>query len=268
MGVRATFLHLGATFLIIFSVVRFALVKLLVVFPPLSILGSGRGMRTVHHGRATVVDLVDYREGSDVLGGRHEPISFCRVHVVPAWSVSEKRGFLRSLRSALPCDSETVIFVAGDFNFLVDGESRLNVSTDRVTGGSDSVATHFDALFDDLAEIALGRPTRRRSEGGSMIVLSRTVRIYSNTPPGELLARNACAATLGKLASQCELSDHVPVVARPCGRAAVSGFRPFVPDWVLWLSCFPGLVRDLSMAGGLTGPGGDDRAPFESLKGF
>ena len=41
MGVRATFLHLDATFLIIFSVVRFAraLVGLLVVFSLLSILG-------------------------------------------------------------------------------------------------------------------------------------------------------------------------------------------------------------------------------------
>ena len=81
-----------------------------------------------------------------------------------------------------------------------------------------------------------------------MTVSSRTDRIYSNIPPGELLARDACAATLGKLASQCELSDHVLVVARLCGKTVVSGFRPFVPDWVLGLSCFPGLVSDLEMA--------------------
>ena len=138
----------------------------------------------------------------------------------------------------------------------------------RVTGGSDAVATHLDALFDDLVEIAQGRPTRRRSERGSMTVLSRAHRTYSNIPPGELLARSACAATLGKLASQCELSDHVPVVARLCGRATVAGFRPFVPDWVLGLSCFPGLVRDLSTAEGLAGPGGDDLAPFDRLQGL
>ena len=180
--------------------------------------------------------------------------------------MSEKRGSLGSLRFALPCDSETVIFVAGDFGFPVDGEGLLNVATDRVTGGIGSVATHFDTSFDDLIGIAQDRPTRRRSEGGSMTVLSRTGRIYSNTPPGELLARNACAATLGKLTSQCGLSDHVPVVARLCGRAAVAGFRPFVPDWVLGLSCFPGLVRDLSMAEGLTGPGGDDPTPFDRLE--
>ena len=65
-----------------------------------------------------------------MLGGRHDPLSLCCLHVVPAWSVSEKRGFLGSLRSALPCESEAVVFVAGDFNFPVDGESRLNVSTD------------------------------------------------------------------------------------------------------------------------------------------
>ena len=87
-------------------------------------------MRTVHHGRATVVDLVDYREDEDVLGGRHDPLSPCCLHVVPAWSVSEKRGFLGSLRSALPCYPGTVIFVAGDFNFPVGGEGRLNVATD------------------------------------------------------------------------------------------------------------------------------------------
>ena len=46
----------------------------------------------------------------------------------------------------------------------------------------------------------------------------------------------------------------------------VSGYRPFVPDWVLGLSCFLGLVGDLAMAEGLTGPGGDDLAPFERLK--
>ena len=81
-----------------------------------------------------MVDLVDYREGSDVLGGRHDPLSFCCLHVVPAWSVSGKRGFLGSLRSALPCDSGAVIFVAGDFNFPVDGEGRLDVSTEGYWG--------------------------------------------------------------------------------------------------------------------------------------
>ena len=145
-------------------------------------------------------------------------------------------------------------------------EGRLNVATDRATGGSESVAAHFDILFDDLIGIAQGRPTRRGSEGGLMIVLSRIDRMFFNTPPGELLSRNACAATLGKLSSQCELSDHVPVVARLCGRAAVSGFRPFVPDWVLSLSCFPDLVRDMSMAEGLPGPGSDGLAPSDRLK--
>ena len=76
-------------------------------------------MRTIHQGRATVVDLVDYRGDGDCLGGRHDPLSLCRLHVVPAWSASEKRGFLGSLRFALPCDSETVIVVAGGWMFLL-----------------------------------------------------------------------------------------------------------------------------------------------------
>ena len=124
----------------------------------------------------------------------------------------------------------------------------------------------FDILFDDLNEIAQGRPTRRRREGGSMTLPSRLDRILYDIPPGELLARNARAATLGKLTSQREISDHVPVVARLCGRAAVPGFRPFVPDWVLGLFCFPDLVRDLSMAEGLVGPGSNNLAPFDRLK--
>ena len=99
-----------------------------------------------------------------------------------------------------------------------------------------------------------------------MTVLSRVDRIYSNLPPGELLARNACAATLGKLASQCELSDHVPVVARVCGRSVVSGYHPFVPGWVLGLSCFLDLVSDLAIAEGVIGPGSEDFTPFERLK--
>ena len=150
--------------------------------------------------------------------------------------------------------------------FFVNGEGRLDFATDRVTGGIDAVATHFDVSFDALIEIAQDRLIRRRGEGGSVIVLSRADRIYSNIPPGELLARNACAATLGKLTSQCELSDHVLVVARLCGKAAVTGFGPFVPNWVLGLSCFPDLVRDLSMAEGLTGS--DDLTPFDKLKGL
>ena len=213
-----------------------------------------------------MVGLVDYRDDGDCLGGRHDPLGSCRLHVVSAWSVNEKRGFFGSLRSALPCGAETVIFVAGDFSFPVDGEGRLDVATDRVTGGSDSVAAHFDILFDDLIGIAQDRPARRRSEGGLMIVLFRIDRIFSNTPPGELLARNACAATLGKLTSQCELSDHVPVVARLCGRAAATGFRLFVHNCLLSLSCFPDLVRDLSIAEGLIGPGSDDLTPFDRLK--
>ena len=83
-----------------------------------------------------------------------------------------------------------------------------------------------------------------------MVVLSRIDRIYSNLPPGELLARNACAATLGKLASQCELSDHVPVVARVCGRSVVSGYHPFVPDWVLGLLVFLILLEALRLLRG------------------
>ena len=207
--------------------------------------GDCWSMRTIRQGRATVVDLVDCREGSDAIGGRHDPLSLCCLHVVPAWTVGEKRGFLSSLRSALPCDSGSVFSVAGDFNFPVDGEGRLNVSTGGVPGGSDTVASHFDCVFDDLIEIAQDRPIRRRIEGGTTTVLSRIDRIYSNLPPGELLARNACAATLGKLASQCELSGHVPVVARLCGKSLVSGYHPFVPDCVLGLSFFPGLVVTL-----------------------
>ena len=121
-------------------------------------------------------------------------------------------------------------------------------------------------MFGDLIEIAQDRPIRRRSEWGTMTVLSRVGRIYCSLPPGELLARNACAATLGKLASQCELSDHVPVVARVCGKSLVSGYRPFVPGWVLGLPCFPDLVRDLAMAEGVAGPGSEDLAPFEKLR--
>ena len=223
--------------------------------------GDCWSMGTIHQGRATVVDLVDYREGSDAIGGRHDPLGLCCLHVVPAWTVGGKRGLLGSLRSALPCGSGSVVFVAGDFNFPVDGEGRLNVSTGRVTGGSDSVASHFDCVFGDLTEIAQDRPTRRRSEGGTMTVLSGIDRMYSNLPPGEPLARNACAATLGKLASQCEISDHVLVVARLCGKSLVSGYHPFVPDWVLGLSCFPDLVSDLAMAEGVTGPGSGDLAP-------
>ena len=79
--------------------------------------GDCWSMRTVHQGRATVVDLVDYREAGGVLGGRHDHLNFCCLHVVPAWSVSEKRGFLGSLRFALLCDSGTVIIIAGDSIF-------------------------------------------------------------------------------------------------------------------------------------------------------
>ena len=56
--------------------------------------GDCWSMRAIHQGRAAVVDLVDDREGSDVLCGRHDPLSLCCLHVVPAWAVSEKRNFL------------------------------------------------------------------------------------------------------------------------------------------------------------------------------
>ena len=74
MGARATCLLLGAAFLIIFSVVRFVLAGLLGVFSLLFILDSGRGMVIVWVWELSIrvlrlVDLVDYREGGDVLGG-------------------------------------------------------------------------------------------------------------------------------------------------------------------------------------------------------
>ena len=39
--------------------------------------GDCWSMRTILRGQATVVDLADYREGSDVIGGRHGPLSLC-----------------------------------------------------------------------------------------------------------------------------------------------------------------------------------------------
>ena len=229
--------------------------------------GECHDFKVVHPGRATVVDLVDSRDEADLAGGRHEPLSLCCIHVVPAWSANEKYTFLGRIRSFVPHFGEAVVFLAGDFNFPVDGEGRVNLSTERVTGGSDSVASHFDVLFDDLTEIAQDRPTRRRSEGGSITVLSRIDRVYSNISPGGLLARNACAATIGKLTHD-ELSDHVPVVARVFEGGVLSGSRPFVPGWVLSLPCFPRLVDDLSLAEGIVGPGCEGVSPFVRLSGL
>ena len=132
MVVRATCLLLDATFLITFSVdpnhllcgplcpSKAAAGVLTIVHPRLRRrYGDCWSMGTIHQGRATVVDLVDYREGSDVVGGRHDPLSLCRLHVVLAWTVGETRGFLGSLRSALPCDSGSVVLLLVTLFLLV-----------------------------------------------------------------------------------------------------------------------------------------------------
>ena len=73
--------------------------------------GGTWSQRVVVSGRAIIVDLVDYIGRQD--GRGYDPISFCCLHVVPAWSVSQKRAFFERLRGYLPEDCDEVVFYGG-----------------------------------------------------------------------------------------------------------------------------------------------------------
>ena len=208
----------------------------IIVHPRLrSRFGDSWSVREVFPGRAVILDLGINAPGAVDSTSRLDILSFCCVHVVPAWSDSVKRNFFLQLRDAVPRDSDSVFYVGGDFNFPSDGEGRLNIASGRVVVSNDPVASFFEALFEDLTEIAQDRPTRKRVEGGEVTVLSRIDRIFSSIPPGELLGRNANAVTIGKLTAKSDLSDHIPVAARICSRELLSTGRSFVPCWFLFL---------------------------------
>ena len=73
--------------------------------------GGTWSQRVVVSGRAIIVDLVDYVGRHD--GRGYDPISFCCLHVVPAWSVPQKRAFFERLRGYLPEDCNEVVFMGG-----------------------------------------------------------------------------------------------------------------------------------------------------------
>ena len=139
----------------------------IIVHPRLrSRFGDSWSVREVFPGRAVILDLGINAPGAGDSTSPLDILSFCCVHVVPAWSDSVKRNFFLQLRDAVPRDSDSVFYVGGDFNFPSDGEGRLNIASGRVVVSNDPVASFFEALFEDLTEIAQDRPTRKRVEGG------------------------------------------------------------------------------------------------------
>ena len=76
---------------------------------------------------------------------------FCNIHSHPQWSQSTRLSHLRSLHSVISRYSDAVVFVAGDFNTVVEGEYRLTVSSGKRTSEHhSSLQSSFESVFQHL----------------------------------------------------------------------------------------------------------------------
>ena len=144
--------------------------------------------------------------------------------------VGQRRSMLQTVSDFIAGRVHHLIFILGDFNFVVEQNDRTDLSTGLAIGRQCSVAKfwvdHF-WQFDELHQQSHTRFPGNLTEGRSS---ARLDRIYCNAPLEAFALWEVQAATLGQL-PDAYLSDHLPVVARIAYKNSVpcsSGIPHFV----------------------------------------
>ena len=106
----------------------------------------------------------------------------CRVtnvHIEPALSNRLQKVLLKQIINEAPLQEEAVHVIGGDFNFLPEGEMRLNADSGQWSNSDDDVAKVWTNLTSAYTEWHQENFTRgQRCEQG--LILARLDRIYSN----------------------------------------------------------------------------------------
>lgn len=157
------------------------------------------------------------------------PIDVVNVHLVDIPRLAPATQLARLAQRLQPLDHCTT-FMLGDFNFLMPGDGRLDVTTGTHTHNDPPAAREFHELFPMYAEIRAEGYSRRRSRDDRLQLLSRLDKAYTNMPTQDILKCNpSCAYTMSLADPRLE-SDHSPlklVFARPQTKGP---FR--IPRWV------------------------------------
>jgi len=147
----------------------------------------------------------------------------------------EKIGLLRRLQFAIPNPHKLVTIIAGDFNFESLGEKTFNASTGSYSPASNiGVAKYWHNNFGSFTDLFQDQFTLAQGNAGGFIY-SRIDRIYSNHALWQLADFDVVVYLAGKVETDTELSDHVPVVA--CLREKV--FKKSAPPIPVWVATHP-----------------------------
>ena len=124
-----------------------------------------------------------------------------------------KQTVIDRMKSFLLALGECWVLLMGDFNFIHDDDTRLDVLQQRHVPDHDPLAAYVERKFTDYTEFFQPDFTRRRVAEKRVIALSRIDRVYTNIPASELLDLSVVASTYKSPLDLSVPSDHVGVVA-------------------------------------------------------
>ena len=138
-------------------------------------------------------------------------IIFISVHI-HACSDEGKIGILKKIKHLVSLYPTALVFIFGDFNFIMDESDRINMEEGLLCGRMCRVAKHWERHFEEYTEIHQPAFTRTSGIGQVGGTSARLDRIYCKIPiEFNQLYATSCS-TFGKL-EEHELSDHISVIS-------------------------------------------------------
>jgi endonuclease/exonuclease/phosphatase family metal-dependent hydrolase len=170
------------------------------------------------------------------------------VHIDPGIQSSDpshsnaKARMLYQLFGAVPTKTTTHSILAGDWNIVEADDPRFHPLDNKFVPDLTVHAKLLEAKLVGFTELHQPAYTRRQCAEGSISVLSRIDRIYSNWHTCELLDRHPLTSTFGLVTVLSSPSDHVPVLTCFSPPSTGPPEFPCIPVWVTKHAEFPGAV--------------------------
>ena len=172
-------------------------------------------------------------------------VNVYNVHLVPQWTIAEFRGALTSVSQRLRENEGGLGVVGGDFNFVCEGEGRLDLVEGSAVGGDRLHEQVFLEVLPGLAELAQSSPTRREVREGVVVSASRIDRYYTSAPTIDILDMDCKVAARGNVMKNARASDHIPVMLS----ISMPGLEPrrssSIPKWVARHGLFEEVLGEL-----------------------
>jgi endonuclease/exonuclease/phosphatase family metal-dependent hydrolase len=165
------------------------------------------------------------------------PITIINVHIPPIYEAQAKKELLHKIASDIK-DSDSIIFLMGDFNFIASEEYRFDPTTVTNLPADHSLALYFDGLFPKFCELHQGDFTRRQIRHNQLATLSRLDRIYTNLSAAHLQELRPHTRITHLLTDPRIMSDHVPVASHLRAPRMTPPPRPRIKPWITRLPNF------------------------------